>query len=96
VLRWARLHPENARPPGGFGDRQAAQAEDSCSATVVVSLERLRRSTCAKPTVVIDRFDLWRAGGHALWLRRAGVRVERVAKVRGQRPWIHLRLGSQD
>jgi competence protein ComEC len=38
---------------------------------------------------VIDRFDLWREGAHAIWIDEAGiVRVETVASMRGVRPWV--------
>jgi competence protein ComEC len=48
-------------------------AEDDCHrAEVVVSLEPLRRQPCAGPRVVIDRFDMWREGAHAVWLRKRG------------------------
>jgi competence protein ComEC len=43
--------------------------------------------------VVIDRFDLWRRGGHALWLSPDGVRVETVRAHRGERPWVRVRGG---
>ena len=37
--------------------------------------------------IYIDRFDLWRADAHALWLTRDSVRVESVGARRGQRLW---------
>ena len=43
--------------------------------------------------MVIDRFDLWRRGGHALWLSPEGVRVETVRAHRGERPWVRRRGG---
>jgi competence protein ComEC len=63
-------------------------AEDDCHrAEVVVSLEPLRRQPCAGPAVVIDRFDMWREGAHAVWLEEAGPRVRSVAGQQGARPW---------
>jgi competence protein ComEC len=63
-------------------------AEDDCHrAEVVVSLEPLRRQPCAGPRVVIDRFDMWREGAHAVWLEEAGPRVRSVAGQQGARPW---------
>jgi competence protein ComEC len=70
-----------------------ALAEDCLTTTVLVSLEPLHRRACPGPEVIIDRFDLWREGGHALWLAPDGVRVESVADVRGRRPWARLRPG---
>jgi competence protein ComEC len=55
-------------------------------ATVVISAVPLRGS-CRLAERAIDRFDLWRAGAHALWLSDDGVRVESVRGYRGVRPW---------
>lgn len=62
-------------------------AEDCRIADVVVSLEPLRRQPCRGPDAVIDRFDLWRNGAHAVWLTPQGPRVETVARQQGARPW---------
>jgi competence protein ComEC len=45
------------------------------------------RGRCRSARVVIDRFDLWRAGAHALWLSDDAVTVESVRDYRGVRPW---------
>jgi competence protein ComEC len=68
-----------------------ALAEDCRLASVVVSLEPIRGRRCREPGVVIDRFDLWREGAHALWLSPGKVRVESVRDVRGKRPWVARR-----
>ncbi|MEQ8357815.1 MAG: ComEC/Rec2 family competence protein [Kiloniellaceae bacterium] len=62
-------------------------AEDCALADVVISLEPLRRQPCRAPRAVIDRFDVWRAGAHAVWLGPAGPRIETVARQQGARPW---------
>jgi hypothetical protein len=47
------------------------------------------RQPCPARQGVIDRFDLWRDGGAAVWLGRAGrIRIETVNGVRGTRPWV--------
>ena len=46
---------------------------------------------CEGPETVVDRFDLWRSGSHAIWLDEGGARVESVAGVRGERPWVARR-----
>ncbi len=63
-----------------------AFTEDCRVASVVVSLVPLRRA-CPSAHTVIDRFDLWREGAHAIWLEDDGVRVETVAGRSGKRPW---------
>ena len=46
---------------------------------------------CEGPETVVDRFDLWRHGGHAIWLDEGGARVESVVRMRGERPWVARR-----
>lgn len=65
-----------------------ALAEDCRSADVVVAAVPVRPRARCPARVVIDRFDLWRNGAHALWLAKDGVRVESVNGVRGDRPWV--------
>ena len=47
---------------------------------------------CRDAETVVDRFDLWRGGSHAIWLDADGARVESVARVRGERPWVARRV----
>ncbi len=70
-----------------------ALLDDCATASVVISREPVR-GRCKGPRLVIDRFDLWRHGGHALWLSPEGVRVETVRARRGERPWTRRRGGS--
>lgn len=43
---------------------------------------------CKGPKVVIDRFDLWRNGAHAIWLTGDKIVVRSVNSDRGYRPWV--------
>ncbi len=80
----ARMTVVVSRRPEGL-------AEDCRAASVLVSLEPVRRR-CSGPQMVVDRFDLWRKGTHALWFGEDGsVRVETVADQRGARPWVPVR-----
>ena len=65
----------------------AALDEDCALATVVISTIPIRGRRCRRAAVVIDRFDLWRQGAHALWLDAGEVRVRSVAETSGLRPW---------
>jgi competence protein ComEC len=65
----------------------SALVEDCQHADIVVATVPVRRH-CPSADIVIDRFSLWRNGGHALWLDREGVRVESVREERGIRPWV--------
>ncbi len=70
-----------------------ALAEDCRRVTVVVSAVPVRR--CPSAVTLIDRFDLWRRGAHALWLEPGGVRVENVNEIRGRRPWVARRRNTK-
>jgi competence protein ComEC len=69
-----------------------ALAEDCRVADAVISLEPVARTRCPGPQVLVDRFDLWRAGAHALYLARdgpaGGIWAESVRARRGERPWV--------
>lgn len=65
--------------------RIEALAEDCARAAIVVSATPIGRD-CRGPKLVIDRFDVARSGGYAVWFGPA-LRVETVEGERGQRPW---------
>ncbi|MBT6406022.1 MAG: ComEC family competence protein [Rhodospirillaceae bacterium] len=68
--------------------KPGALAEDCGRADIIVSTIPVRRA-CRGPDAVIDRFDLWRDGAHAVWLGGdEGVRIESVNAGRGERPWV--------
>jgi len=73
-----------------------ALLDDCNTADLVISLEPVRKS-CPSAERLIDRFDLWRQGGHAVWLRPGRIEVETVAERRGNRPWVaRLPARTQD
>ncbi len=65
--------------------RAEALAEDCTRAAIVVSAVPTRRK-CIGPRLVIDKFDISRAGGYAVWLGPE-LTVETVEGERGMRPW---------
>jgi competence protein ComEC len=67
--------------------RGEALADDCRNATVIVARVAVPRS-CRGPLAVIDKWSLWRAGSHAIWLDTDGVRVESARSVAGDRPWV--------
>lgn len=74
--------------------RHAASIADDCARAGIIVLPVPRpKSTCEGAALVIDYFDIWRQGVHALYIgggREAGrVRIETVAAHRGERPWAH-------
>ncbi|MEW5727100.1 MAG: ComEC family competence protein, partial [Pseudomonadota bacterium] len=69
-------------------DDGIAPACDS-AAEIVLSAVPIREA-CRGAKVVVDRFDLWRRGAHALWVEDGGkVRIETVAAWQGDRPWSY-------
>ena len=79
--------------PIGIAFAGDALPEDCDTTDVVISLEPVRGS-CRKPKLVIDRFDLFDNGAHALWVGKDGAFiVESVAESLGERPWV-LRRGK--
>ncbi len=72
----------------GLALQGEALEEDCRLVEVLVSLEPLRGLDCPQPRLVIDRFDLWRYGAHAIWLRDPVPRVASVRVQRGERPWV--------
>jgi competence protein ComEC len=72
-----------------------ALREDCHAATVLISTVPVDRHDCANPVVLVDRFDLWREGTHALWLRAGSPRVVSVRASRGERPWVRDRGRDQ-
>jgi len=66
---------------------ERALADDCARVDAVVSVEPVR-TACDGPAHVIGRFDLWREGGHAMWLLRDRIVVRSVAAERGRRPWV--------
>lgn len=63
-----------------------ALADDCREADVLISVVPVR-GRCPRPEVVVDRFALWRAGAHALWIAEDSVTVRSVRDDRGVRPW---------
>ena len=62
--------------------------EDCLSADVVIADIPVPRS-CRQPQVVIDWFDLWRGGAHAIWLDGSGKnRIWRARAENPPRPWM--------
>ncbi len=59
--------------------------EDCGMAVLVISTEPVKHP-CSAPRV-IDRFDIWREGAHAVWLRPDGLKVRTTSESVGNRPW---------
>lgn len=63
-----------------------ALGEDCAKATAIIATIPARRR-CKSPGLIIDRFDLWRKGAHALSLLPGRIEVDTVRGRQGARPW---------
>jgi competence protein ComEC len=76
--------------------RHPAAITDDCIAARVVVMNEPKPTNCTNSGTVIDFFDVWRDGVHALYIEpdeaggAAHVRVDTVAAHRGDRPWAPL------
>jgi len=66
--------------------RHPAAFEEDCFGVDAV-VAAIPSPRWCRPPVMIDRFDLWRSGAHALHIGPTGIRVESVAGEVGDRPW---------
>ncbi|MDX1580284.1 MAG: hypothetical protein R3360_01555, partial [Alphaproteobacteria bacterium] len=83
----AELGHENAGTRIAIANGPQALEEDCWRADILISKVPLRQY-CPQPVIVIDRFDLWREGAHAISLSGSGeVTVKTVAQSQGRRPW---------
>ncbi len=65
---------------------------DCKHANLLISNSPVQRN-CHSPDRIIDRFDIWRNGAHALYFNEQGhVTIETVNEVRGDRPWVPERF----
>ncbi len=67
-----------------FAFHPGGHADECAWADIIIADDPVRISHCAA-RVVVDRFDLWRSGAHAVWLD--DWRVQSVKGQRGVRPW---------
>lgn len=75
--------------------RHPAAIRDDCDAAQIIVLSEPRPKFCNARGVVIDVFDVWRDGTHAIYIDAdpsninspRAVRIDTVAAHRGERPW---------
>lgn len=62
---------------------------ESCGgSSLILSMEPFKDAEdCRRQTVLLDRWDIWRKGAHAIYLSPERVRIETVQGDRGKRPW---------
>ncbi|MCK4868588.1 MAG: ComEC family competence protein, partial [Alphaproteobacteria bacterium] len=71
--------------------RDGMAHDEDCRIVDVLISQRPVRGNCPAPSLVIDRFDLWRHGAAAIWFDGDDIRVRTVADFQGARPWSSRR-----
>ena len=64
----------------------SAEDQPCVKDAILIRLEPSQKA-CPSAALVVDWFDLWRGGSHAIRLTSHGPQVEKVRKRRGFRPW---------
>lgn len=72
------------------------QGNQPCEKGAVLIRLEPSKSACPEALLIIDWYDLWRKGGHALWLEGTTFHVEHVNTVQGQRPWTRQAIPRKD
>jgi competence protein ComEC len=67
---------------------EGALIEDCWVADIIISSVPVR-GNCPNPEHVIDRFDLWKEGSHAIFIKDHKFNVLSTKDVRGVRPWTN-------
>lgn len=71
-----------------FVQARDALPDDCAAETLILASEPYEAQECRAQTRLLDRWDLWRRGAHAIYLSAdGGMRIDTVAHMRGQRPW---------
>ena len=71
--------------------RHPSAITDDCGRADILVLNVPRPKVCATPAAIIDVFDVYDQGAHALYIEDGGkVRVDTVAAHRGIRPWSQI------
>ncbi|MDW8315870.1 MAG: ComEC/Rec2 family competence protein [Rhodovarius sp.] len=86
IAIWRPPSPPRGRLRQSFQPETPAEAAPCGQVAVILSPEPLRRR--CEGSLVVDRFDLWRDGAHALWWTPAGAKLVSDRAYRGRRPWV--------
>jgi competence protein ComEC len=67
--------------------REGVDTATYCHGVDILVTDFPLRGACAQVPVRIDRFDVWRNGAYAVFVRDGGIKVTTAADHRGLRPW---------
>ncbi len=61
------------------------QSQECAWADIIISTPPMKINCNAK--IVIDKFDSWKNGAHAIWINDYGIKIKNVAQKTSNRPW---------
>jgi competence protein ComEC len=61
-------------------------AQKCIPGAILIHLEPTQ-TPCKEAYLVLDKYDLWKEGSHAIWITKDGYKIERGRHIQGQRPW---------
>ena len=71
--------------------RHPSAIADDCARADILVLNVPRPKSCATPAAIVDVFDVYDQGAHAIYIEDEGrVRIDTVAAHRGIRPWSQI------
>ncbi|MBX9621253.1 MAG: ComEC family competence protein [Alphaproteobacteria bacterium] len=62
---------------------------------ILIRLEPSEQA-CPEARLVIGWYDIWKAGGYALWLTEKNLHIEKVRESQGMRPWTGRAIRRRD
>ena len=68
--------------------REGAGAALACTDLDILIAGFPLRGACRNVALRIDRFDLWRHGAQAIYIRPEGITVTTARGLQGRRPWV--------
>nr|WP_277348845.1 ComEC/Rec2 family competence protein [Sneathiella limimaris] len=79
-----------------YSENKTSHRSDCNFSNILISSKPVFRG-CEKPELIIDYFDFWRNGAHAIYLNTEKPRLQTVNGGRGDRPWVrHVGSTSSD
>lgn len=72
-----------------------AWREDCDWADLMISKLPVQNNIC-RTEHIIDYFDIWREGAHAIWLEGQGIKIKTVERSRGNRTWTQVSAKIKD
>ncbi len=63
------------------------QKTECAWADIIISTEPLKKGNCNAPVQIIDKFDTWKNGAHAVYIKENEIITSTVKQMHNARPW---------